>query len=207
MAFSTLVGFVVVVLGLFLIPGPAVLLTVTRTAQGGRKGGILTGLGIATGDMIHTLFAAVGLSAILMTSSVAFQFVKYAGVAYLLYLGIKAILEKPRAPELPQIAPVSPRKAFGQAVVIEVLNPKTSLFFLAFLPQFVNPAHGSSVAQFLQLGLVFVLLSVLYTTFLALSVGALGRVLRRVSWLGRWSGKIVGAIYISLGVRVAMQQR
>ncbi|MBB6671982.1 LysE family translocator [Cohnella nanjingensis] len=206
-AFSALAAFVVVVLGLFLIPGPAVLLTITRTVQGGRKGGIMTGLGIATGDLIHTLFAAVGLSAILMTSSLAFNFVKYAGVAYLLYLGIKAILEKPADPELPKIPPVSPRKAYGQAIMIEVLNPKTSLFFLAFLPQFVHPDRGSSIVQFLVLGLIFVLLSAIYTTVIAVSVRALGRVVKRVSWIGRLSGKIVGTIYIGLGVRVALQQR
>ncbi|PWK14853.1 LysE family translocator [Tumebacillus permanentifrigoris] len=204
---STLGTFIVVVLGLFLIPGPAVLLTATRTVQGGRKAGVMAGLGIATGDFIHTIFAAVGLSAILMTSAVAFNFVKFAGVAYLLYLGIRALLEKPTDPQLPQVEQVSPLKAYGQAIVTEVLNPKTALFFLAFLPQFVHPERGASVVQFLLLGLLFVVLGVIYTTSIAMSMRLLGRLVKRVSWLARWSGKIVGTIYIGLGLKVALQER
>lgn len=205
--FTTLGTFVAVVFGLFLIPGPAVLLTVTRTVQGGRRGGLMAGLGIATGDFIHTLFAAVGLSAILLTSAFAFNFVKFAGVAYLVYLGIRAILEKPSDPQLPEVAPVTPLKSYGSAILAEVLNPKTALFFLAFLPQFVDPARGAVVAQFLMLGAIFAVLGVIYTTMIVLTVRPLGRLVGRVSWIGRWSGKIVGLIYIGLGVKVALQQR
>lgn len=127
--FATLSAFVVIVLGLFVIPGPAVLLIASRTAQSGRNVGIMTGLGIATGDLIHTLFAAAGLSAILMTSALAFNVVKYAGVAYLLYLGIRAILEKPADPELPKVSHVTKATAYRQAIIVEVLNPKTAFFF------------------------------------------------------------------------------
>lgn len=204
---STLSTFVVVVIGLFLIPGPAVLLTVTRSIQGGRKAGIMTGMGIATGDFVHTVFAAVGLSAILLTSSFAFHLVKYAGVAYLLYLGIRAILEKPADPQLPKVTPVTPLKSYGMAILAEILNPKTALFFLAFLPQFVHPERGAVVVQFLVLGLIFVLLSIIYTSLLALGAGSLGRLVKRVSWAGRWGGKLVGMIYIALGLKVALQQR
>ena len=135
---STLSAFVVIVLGLFLIPGPAVLLTAARTVQGGRKAGIMAGLGIATGDFIHTVFA---------------------------------------------------------------------LFFMALLPQFVHHEQGASFFQFLILGLIFVVLSVIYTTCIAMSVRFLGRLAKRISWMGRWSGKIVGAIYIGLGLKVAFQSR
>jgi threonine/homoserine/homoserine lactone efflux protein len=203
----TLGTFVAVVLGLFLIPGPAVLLVVSRTIQGGRKTGVLTGLGIAAGDFGHTLFAAVGMSAVLMTSALAFNAVKYVGAAYLIYLGIRAILEKPGRPSLPAVAPITPAKAFFQAIPAELLNPKTALFFLAFMPQFVHPTHGSTFAQFAVLGLIFVVLSSLYTTLLALSIKPLGRLAGRLSWLSRWQGKIVGAIFISLGLKVATQQR
>lgn len=199
--------FVAIVLGLFLIPGPAVLLIVSRTAQSGRKAGVMAGLGIATGDLIHTLFAAVGLSAILMTSALAFNFVKFAGVAYLLYLGIRAILEKPADPQLPKVSPVTNLTSYSQAILIEVLNPKTALFFLSFLPQFVHPEQDPSFYQFLVLGLIFVLLSAIYTTIIAMSVRLLGRLVKRISWIGRWSGKIVGAIYIGLGLKVAFQSR
>lgn len=204
---SNLSTFLVIVLGLFLIPGPAVLLTATRTVQGGRKAGVMAGLGIATGDLIHTLFAAAGLSAILMTSALAFNFIKFAGAAYLLYLGIRAILEKPADPQLPKVSPVTTLSSYGQAILVEVLNPKTALFFLAFLPQFVHPEQGSSFFQFLVLGLIFVLLGVMYTTMIAMSVRLLVRLVKRIAWMGRWSSKLVGAIYIGLSLKVAIQSR
>ena len=204
---STLSAFVIIVFGLFLIPGPAVLLIATRTAQSGRKAGIIAGLGIATGDIIHTLFAAIGLSAILMTSSLAFTIVKIVGAVYLIYLGIRAILEKPADPQLPNHSPKKTSNTYSQAILIEVLNPKTALFFLAFLPQFVHPEQGSSFLQFLILGFIFVLLGVLYTTFVAMSVQLLGRLVKRMSWIGRWSNKMVGVIYIGLGLKVAIQSR
>lgn len=206
-ALSTLTTFIAVVLGLFLIPGPAVLLVLTRTAQGGRKTGILTGLGIASGDFVHTLCAALGLSALLMTSALAFNVVKMIGAAYLVYLGIRAILEKPTDPSLPKLPSVSPTKAFFQAIPAEVLNPKTALFFLAFLPQFVHPERGSSFLQFTVLGLIFVMLSAMYTTLLALAIRPLGHFVKRLSWLSRWQGKITGTIFISLGLKVATQHR
>ena len=207
---ATLGTFVAVVIGLFLVPGPAVLLVVSRTVQGGRRVGVMTGLGIAAGDFVHTLFAAIGLSAVLMTSALAFGVVKYVGAAYLIYLGIRAVLEKPgdsTLPGLPAVAPVTPAKAFLQAIPAELLNPKTALFFLAFMPQFVHPERGSTFAQFAVLGLIFVVLSSLYSTLLALSIRPLGRLVGRLTWLKRWQGKIVGTIFIALGLKVAAQQR
>lgn len=204
---TTLSSYVIIVIGIFLIPGPAVLLVGSRTLQGGRKAGIMAGLGIATGDLVHTLFAAIGFSAILMTSSLAFNFVKFAGAAYLLYLGIRAILEKPLDPQLPKVTQVAPIKAYSQAIVIEVFNPKTSLFFLSFLPLFVDPEGGSTIFQFLILGLIFVVLGAIYTSIIALGVRAFGQIITRIAWIGRWSGKMVGTIYIALGLKVAFQNK
>jgi len=205
---ATLGAFVAVVLGLFVIPGPAVLLVFSRVAQGGRGVGVATGLGIAVGDFLHTLFAAVGLSALLMTSALAFNLVKYLGAAYLIYLGVRAMLARPAADAaLAQLPAISPAKAFWQAIPTELLNPKTALFFLAFMPQFVHPQQGSALVQFMVLVLVFVALSAAYTTALACSVPLLGRYVRRLSWLARWQGKIVGSIFIALGLRVAVQSR
>jgi threonine/homoserine/homoserine lactone efflux protein len=204
---STLGTFVAVVLGLFLIPGPAVLLVLSRTVQGGRRTGIMTGLGIASGDFVHTVFAAVGLSAILMTSALAFTAVKLIGAAYLIYLDIRAILAKQGNPSLPKVPAVTPAKAFLQAVPAEVLNPKTALFFLAFMPQFVHPERGSVFIQFAVLGLIFVALSSLYTTLIALSIRPLGRIVKHLSWIGRWQGKIIGTVFIGLGIKVATQHR
>ncbi|MCM3142583.1 LysE family translocator [Brevibacillus sp. MER 51] len=204
---TTMGAFLAVVIGLFLIPGPAVLLTATRTVQGGRKAGIMAGLGIATGDFIHTIFAAVGLSAILMTSAWAFNLVKFAGAAYLVYLGVRAMLEKPSDPELPKVTPLAPLQSYGQAILAEVLNPKTALFFLAFLPQFVHPERGGAIYQFLVLGLIFAILGFFYTALIAISIRPLGHMVKRISWLGRWSGKIVGSVYILLGLKVALHER
>ncbi|MFS0645165.1 LysE family translocator [Siminovitchia sp. 179-K 8D1 HS] len=136
--FSTLLAYVIVVILLFLIPEPAILLTITRTVQNGRKGGIMAGLGIAIGDFLHTLFATVGLSTILMTSALAFNLV----AVYLLYLGVREMMSKPSEPQLPKVKSGGALKSFFSATVAEVLNPKTALFFLAFLPQFVHHERG-----------------------------------------------------------------
>ena len=208
---ATLATFMAVVLGLFLVPGPAVLLVLTRTAQGGRRVGIATGAGIATGDLVHTLLAAVGLSALLMTSALAFGVVKLCGAGYLLWLGVRAFLEKPSAADAaPGATPapaVSATRAFWQAIPAEVLNPKTALFFLAFMPQFVHAERGQALSQFLVLGLVFVAMSLAYSTTLAFAIRPIGRLVGRLGWLQRWKGKIIGAIFVSLGVRVAFQRQ
>lgn len=205
--FAPLMTYVAVVIGLFLIPGPAVLLVVTRTVQGGRKVGVATGLGIASGDLIHTLSAALGLSAILMTSAIAFNLVKFAGACYLIYLGVRAFLAKSAAGTRLQLNAVTSRQAFFQAIGAEVLNPKTAIFFLAFLPQFIHPESGSALMQFAVLGLIFVGLSALYTSLIAVLIQPLGRRLTGLARLRHWEGKITGTILIALGTRIALQQR
>jgi threonine/homoserine/homoserine lactone efflux protein len=204
---ATLATYILVVLGLMLIPGPAVLLVLARATTGGRSIGIAAGLGIATGDLVHTIMATFGLSAILATSAVAFSIVKYAGVAYLVYLGVRALFEKTGHLDLPTTRPIAAGKAFRQAIVAEILNPKTALFFLAFLPQFVHPANGPIILQFAELGIVFVILSVAYTSMVAAAAGSFGRWLKRNPGIGRWQGKVVGAVYVGLGLRLALQER
>jgi threonine/homoserine/homoserine lactone efflux protein len=125
------------------------MLTLAQSIKGGRRNGIFTGIGIAVGDLIHTFASALGLSAILMTSAHAFNMIKYLGVAYLLYLGVRAFLEKSSLLTIPAVEKyTNPTRSFTQAVVTEVLNPKTALFFLSFLPQFVHPEQGSVVTHF-----------------------------------------------------------
>lgn len=207
-ALSDLLTFMAVVLGLFLVPGPAVLLVITCTAQSGRRAGLATGLGVATGDLIHTLVAAIGLSALLATSALAFTIVKLTGAAYLLYLGMRALLTRAATTETRAAPPVVlPLRAFWQAIPAELLNPKTALFFLALLPQFVHAQRSQPFAQFACLGLVFVAMSAAYTTLLVFAIGPLGRALGRLHWLAKWQGKIVGSIFIGLGLRVAMQEQ
>jgi threonine/homoserine/homoserine lactone efflux protein len=204
---GSLITYAAVVLGLFLIPGPAVLLVLARSMSGGRRVGVATRLGIACGDLLHTAMATFGLSAVLMTSALAFSIVKYAGAAYLILLGLRAFLEKSRDLDLPSARAVDPPRAFAQAILAELLNPKTALFFLAFLPQFVRPEHGSIVAQFSILGLVFVVMSAAYTSSLALAAGQASGWLKRHRGIGRWQGRVVGTIYVALGVRLALEER
>jgi threonine/homoserine/homoserine lactone efflux protein len=204
---ATLITYILIVLGFVFIPGPATLLTMARAASSGTKVGIATGAGIAAGDVIHTSMAIVGLSAIIATSALLFSIVKYAGAGFLIYLGIRAMLDK--APiKLDDGTPaISAGRAFRQAVLTEVLNPKTALFFLAFLPQFVRPEHGSIGRQLAILGIVFVLLGLLSTVVFAVGAGRLGNLLRRHPVVVKWQGKVVGTIYCAVGVRLALQER
>jgi threonine/homoserine/homoserine lactone efflux protein len=204
---NTLATYAAVVLGLFLIPGPAVLMTVGRAASAGRRVGVATGLGVATGDLGHAAMATFGLSALLMTSALAFQVVKYAGVAYLIYLGLRAFFEKSGSLDVPNSAAITASRAFRQAVLAELLNPKTALFFLAFLPQFVHRGNGPVVAQLATLGLIFAGMSAVYTSLIALGAEAFGRLLARHRGIGKWQGKAVGSIYLALGARLALQER
>lgn len=205
---TTLITYIAIVLGFVFIPGPATLLTVARATSSGTKVGIATGVGIAAGDIIHTFMAIVGISAIIAASANLFNIVKYFGAAYLLYLGIQAILSKtPADPATASALPITAQNAFRQAVLVEVLNPKTALFFLAFLPQFVRPENESVALQLMILGIIFVLLGLLSCVVFAVSAGSLGNYLRRNPSVLKWQSKVVGGIYCGLGVRLAFQGR
>ncbi len=208
MTTAVLTTYVLVVLGLMVIPGPATLLVLARSVSGGRQAGIATGLGIAAGDLIHSTMATFGLSALLATSALAFEIVKYVGVAYLVYLGYRAFVEKSGNLDVGTAAPpISPARAFRQGVFTEILNPKTALFFLAFLPQFIHPESGSVIGQFALLGVIFVALSICVTSALAFGAGSVRGWLAKNRTIGRWQGKVVGSIYMALGVRLAFQQQ
>lgn len=198
--------FILVVLLLFLIPGPAVLVTISQTIKGGKKNGIITGLGIAFGDLIHTFAAVLGLSALLMTSAFAFEAVKYIGAAYLIYLGISALINKTKKVAKPTVEKVNPNLSFRQALLIELLNPKTALFFLAFLPQFVRSDSYPVTFQLLMLGLTFVLMSIIYTSFIAFLTSIIGeKLLAKTKQSSNWIGKVAGIVYIGLGLKLAFQ--
>jgi threonine/homoserine/homoserine lactone efflux protein len=203
----TLVTYVSIVVGFVFIPGPATLLTVARATSSGTRVGIATGLGIAVGDIVHTAMAVVGISAILYASALLFSLVKYLGAAYLIYLGVRAILSKGSAPTDTSGPALDASDAFRQAIIAEVLNPKTALFFLAFLPQFVHPANGPAILQLLIFGLILVALGLFSTIIYAVSAGGLGAFLRRNPTVLRWQGKVVGTIYCTLGIRLALQER
>ena len=204
---TTLAAYVAIVLGFVFIPGPATLQTVARATTSGTRVGISTGAGIAAGDLVHTVMAVVGLSAIIATSAVLFSIIKYLGAAYLIYLGIRALFERPSTDLSAGTRAIGAAAAFRQAVLAEVLNPKTALFFLAFLPQFVKPENGSAALQLLVLGILFVLIGLFSTVVFALAAGRLGNFLRRNPVVLKWQGKVVGGIYCALGVRLALQDR
>ncbi|WP_027162988.1 LysE family translocator [Mesorhizobium sp. WSM1293] len=204
---TTLIAYIAVVLGFVFIPGPATLLTIARATSSGTKVGIATGAGIAAGDVFHTVMAMIGISAIIAASATLFSVIKYIGAAYLVYLGIRAIIEKTPANPAAGALAISAGKAFRQAVLTEVLNPKTALFFLAFLPQFVRPENGSVMLQMTALEVIFVILGLFSTVVFAVSAGRLGTFLRRNPSVLRLQGKVVGGIYCALGVRLALQQR
>lgn len=204
---TTLITYLAILLGFVLIPGPAVLLTLARASASGTRVGLATGLGIAVGDLIHTVLAVVGISAVVLASATLFTIVKYLGACYLVYLGVRAMLEKVDNSQVAERRSLSTQLAFRQAVLAEVLNPKSAMFFLAFLPQFVNPGNGSVWLQLTELGLLFVLLGLMTNIAVAFSAGHLGRYLRRTPIIARWQGKCVGGIYCALGVRVALQER
>ena len=204
---AVLLAYIAIVLGFVFIPGPATLLTVARATSSGTKAGIATGAGVAVGDVIHTAMAVIGISAIIATSALLFSLIKYLGAAYLVYLGIRAMLEKTPAITSGARVPLTAQQAFRQAVIAEVLNPKTALFFLAFLPQFVDPANGLIWLQLTLFGLIFVCLGLLSTVVFAVGAGGLGNFLRRNPTVLKWQGRVVGGIYCGLGLRLAFQER
>jgi threonine/homoserine/homoserine lactone efflux protein len=204
---ATLTTYILVVLGFVFIPGPATLLTVARATSSGTRVGIATGIGIAVGDIIHTAMAVFGISALIYASAFLFSLVKYAGAVYLVYLGIRAILAQAPTGIVLRTGPRSASAAFRHAIVAEILNPKTALFLLAFLPQFVRPENGSVLLQMAIFGLILVALGLLSTITFAIGAGRIGAILRRRPLLLRWQGKVVGAIYCALGVRLALQER
>lgn len=204
---TTLITYLVVLIGFVFIPGPAVVLTLARATSSGTRVGLATGCGIAVGDLVHTAMTIIGLSALIMASALMFNLVKYLGAAYLLYLGIRALLERAPAHMDRGMVRITPRRAFREAVIAEILNPKSAMFFLAFLPQFVRPENGSVALQLAILGALFVGMGLVATVVFAVSAGALGSFLRRHPAVLRWQNKVVGCIYCALGIRLALQER
>lgn len=204
---DTLITYLAILLGFVFIPGPAVLLTLARASSSGTRTGVATALGIAAGDLVHTLMAVVGISAIILASAFLFTLIKYLGAAYLVYLGLRAIFEKVDLHRAMPGGHLSSKAAFRQAMVTEILNPKSALFFLAFLPQFVRPENGSVSLQLIILGVLFVFMGLFSTLSVAICAGRAGVFLRRKPAVMRWQGKVVGGIYCALGVRLALQEK
>ena len=201
---STLALFLVAALVLLITPGPAVLFIITRSVDQGRTAGIVSALGLGIGTLFHVAAAALGISALLVSSALAFSIVKYLGAAYLIYLGIRKLVAR----EQPQTRTVTERRKlsriFAQGVTVNLLNPKTALFFLAFLPQFVEVSKGRVTAQILILGLIFVVLGVLSDSLYALLAGTIGQWLKGSARFLRAERYFAGSVYIGLGVTTAL---
>jgi threonine/homoserine/homoserine lactone efflux protein len=201
---STLGLFVLAALVLLVTPGPAVLYIVTRSVEQGRVAGLVSALGVHVGTLVHVAAAALGVSALLVSSAIAFDVVKYLGALYLVYIGVRKLLGWDQAPGGRGLAPRSLRRLFGQGVVVNVLNPKTALFFLAFLPQFVNVSTGAVGFQILVLGLIFVVLGVISDGLYAVAAGTAGTWLKREDRLLRAERYVSGSVFIGLGLTAAL---
>jgi RhtB (resistance to homoserine/threonine) family protein len=187
-----------------LTPGPDTVYILGRSIAQGREAGIASALGICVGSIFHSCAAALGLSAILATSAVAFAAIKLLGGAYLIFLGIKMLLDRRRQPSLPSnFRRRTTIAAFRQGVFTNVLNPKVALFFLAFLPQFIDPASNMKVFAFLMLGLTFVTTGTIWCLILAWFASAFSERLRTNETIGQWLNRAAGALFVFLGLRLA----
>ncbi len=189
---------------LALTPGPAVLYVVTRSVDQGRRAGLVSMLGIEVGNLFHVVAAALGVSAILMSSALAFEIVKYLGAVYLIYIGIRRLMNPVVAQEVEVRQERSLYRLFTQGALVAILNPKTALFFLAFLPQFVEPARGQVPIQTLILGLIFVGFAIFTDSGYALLAGTAGNWLKSSAWYGRFQRYFAGGIFVGLGVLAAV---
>ena len=200
---DVLVPFIVASAILVAIPGPAVLYIVSTGIARGRGSALASMAGIETGAMVHVFAATVGLSAIVTSSALAFSVLKYAGAAYLVILGIRTLRAGVTIEAAPR-AEVSNLRSFGRGVVVNVLNPKVALFFLAYLPQFVDPGRESVPLQLLVLGLVFIAVAIVIDSIYALSSGTIGALLQRKPSLARTQNRVAGVTYIALGATAAL---
>ena len=204
---TTLLTYLAASIAIILAPGPAQALVLTRSLNDGRQSGILTGIGLNVGTIVHAVAAALGLSTILATSAIAFALVKFLGAGYLIYLGVQALRAKAHEASTEQTTSATPWQAFHKAVFTGILNPKVAIFFLAFLPQFVDPTRGSAFLQFLILGVILAVLDIFYETLLALIAGALSQWLIRSRAFTLWRQRVTGVVLVGLGIRLALTQR
>lgn len=187
-----------------LTPGPDTVYILGRSIAQGRDAGVASALGICAGSIFHTCAAALGLSAILATSALAFSAIKLLGGAYLVFLGVKMLLDRRKRLSLPSnFRWRTAGAAFRQGVLTNILNPKVALFFLAFLPQFIDPTSNSKIAAFLALGLTFVTTGTIWCLILAWSASSLSERLRRNETIAQWVSRTAGALFVFLGLRLA----
>ncbi|NEQ25121.1 MAG: LysE family translocator [Microcoleus sp. SIO2G3] len=200
---STLLLFAAASFAIAIVPGPAVLYIVARSINQGRLAGIVSMLGIEFGNFFHIAAAAFGLSALLMSSAIAFSIVKYLGAAYLIYLGIRTLLTREEIQPDRAVKSDNLKRIFFQGVVVNILNPKVALFYFAFLPQFVDRSQDSAVSQILILGCLFVTIATFSDGLYALIAGSIGQLLRGNPRFLRSQRYFSGSVYLGLGLTTA----
>lgn len=199
--------FLTAAIALNVSPGPDLVYLLSRTIAQGTRVGLASAAGVCCGAVVHVLAAACGLSAILAASATAFSVVKYVGAAYLFYLGIQAFRSSGMlvAAEAAQAtASVTPAQAFAQGVLVDVLNPKVALFFMAFLPQFVRPDHGSAALQLVFLGLLVILVAILIEALFVLAAARATEFFRRNPAASVGLERVLGTVFVALGLRLAL---
>ncbi|MBD2090265.1 LysE family translocator [Microcoleus sp. FACHB-1515] len=200
---STLLIFAAASFAIAIVPGPAVLYIVARSINQGRLAGIVSMLGIEFANFFHIAAAAFGLSALLMSSAIAFSIIKYLGAAYLIYLGIRTLLTREEVQPNRPVESDSLKRIFFQGVVVNILNPKVALFYFAFLPQFVDRSQDSAVSQILILGCLFVAIATVSDGLYALIAGSIGQWLRGNLRFLRAQRYFSGSVYLGLGLTTA----
>jgi threonine/homoserine/homoserine lactone efflux protein len=203
-SFETVLIFIGATMALLVVPGPAVVYIVTRSVAQGRAAGLVSVVGIHVGSIVYVLLTSLGMSALLLASSTAFEIVKWLGVAYLVWLGIQKLwLQRTDDGSVEEPPDMSKKRIFAQGVLVNVLNPKTLVFFVAFLPQFVDPARGGVAGQLLFFGIGFIVLGIISDGSYALLASALSGRLRRTAKARRRLDLSSGMIYLLLGAVAA----
>jgi len=200
--------FVIAVIILSLTPGADTMYILSRSISQGKRAGVLSVLGIVTGTVFHIAFATLGLSIVLAKSAVAFETVKYLGAGYLIYLGIKSMLSKSEAFELDQKQKkTNYKRIYFSGILTNILNPKVALFFLAFLPQFINPSYQNSSISFLALGLTFMTIGTSWCFILVFFSAKLSNSMRKNTKIKLWLDRITGGVFIALGIKLALSKK
>ena len=203
---ESLLAFGIASLALLVIPGPAVLYIINRSVADGRNVALAAVAGLEIGNFMHVIAATVGLSAVIATSAAAFSAVKWIGAGYLIYIGIRTLATKPQA--VNQLNdPMSRRRAFTQGIVVNTFNPKVALFFLSFLPQFIDADRGSAALQSLVLGSTFVVLGCISDSLFAILASALRGTLLRGKSLPFVQRCVAGSVFIALGAIASTTRR
>lgn len=201
--FTHLPLFIIASAVLLITPGPAVLYIIGRSVDQGRRAGLVSVGAIEVGNSMHVIAATLGLSALLLSSALAFSVVKYMGAAYLVYLGLRKLLACEAAHVTRARRPANLRRVFTQGVMVAMLNPKTALFFVAFLPQFIDPAQGAIAGQMLFLGGLFIAMALISDSLYLLLAGAVGHWFKGLGPVLRMQRYLVGGLYIGLGLTAA----